>query len=279
MYPSAKAAKTNAKSLLKGQWLNAIAVSAVLIAAVGLLIFVEYLIATVFNVYDLAFFSSIDYINDVSVVAIIIDTAISLAILCVFVWPVFLGVYRWFWHLSADEPLAVGQIFCYFAGDMLKKSIKFFLSFFLKVLKFGILVFMPYILAVVISSPQLYGVFGATVPVFMASFAPLIDLLYIIGHFFLFLYIFKMYLFVPIYCNDDDISVHEVFETAKRLSGHTVSGYVGFLFSFILWILLSLLGIPMIFTVPYFLCANACYCRYALNYGKKVTDFIENKKI
>ncbi len=273
MYPSVLAAKSNAKNFLKGNYISAAAVSLTFLASVLLLIFVRELIGMLFNVGDIYFKLSIDILHPVKLMGFFALAVVTFCLVCFLVGPLFLGAFRWFWNLTADYVMSVGQVFYYFNREMYSKTVKFIVRLILKVAVCALLSYLPYILTVTVSSPQLYKLFGGTVPIFMASLAPLTTLFWGLGIAVTALYIFRMYLIVPLYCNDDTITQKEAFLLARHFSYYTASGYFSFLFKFIGHFLLCLLAIPILYVLPYFACANAMYCRFALNYGMQINRF------
>lgn len=276
MYPSTPAAKSNAKQFLKGNYISATIVSLVLLAAISLIAMLRSLIAVLFSIGDTNFTLSIDILHPIKLLGFFSLAAVTFLLVCTLVGPIYLGVYRWFWNLTADNTLSAGQVFYYFSQGLYRKTVTFIVCFLWKIVRCVIFAFLPYAVTVTLSSPQLYKLFGSTVPIFMASLAPLTMLFSVAGFALTVFYIFRIYLIVPLYCNDDTATNKEVFLLAKQLSYYTASGYFSFLASFIGWFLLSLFAIPMLYTIPYFACANAMYCRFALNYSNNTNHFVEN---
>lgn len=276
MYPSASAAKSNAKNFLKGNFVSAIAVSLVFVSALLLLIMLRALIAVLFKIGDTSFSLSVDMLHPVKLLGFLVLALSTFCMLCTLVGPVYLGVFRWFWYLTAEHTLPIGQVFYYYSRELYSKTIGFITHFLLRILLYGFLFFLPYGLTVTVSSPQLYKLFGKTVPIFMASLAPLTTLFSIAGTVLMILYLFKLYLLVPLYCNDDTITIKETFLLAGHFSYYTASGYFSFLLSFLGQLLLCLFAIPIVYALPYFGCANAMYCRFALHYGMQINRFKKN---
>lgn len=273
MYPSVLAAKSNARNFLKGNFLSAIAASLSFIAVLCLISLLRTLIAVSFKIGDTSFALTVDILHPVKLLGFLMLSLVTFALICTLAGPMYLGVFRWFWHLTAAHTLPLGQIFYYFSRGLFRKTVDFIARFLLKLILYSLLFFLPYILTVTVSSPQLYHLFGGTVPLFMAALAPLTTVFSIGGTVLVILYLFRIYLIIPIYCNDDSITVGEAFLLARYFSYYTAAGYLSFLFSFFGWLLLCLLAIPMLYAIPYFFCANAMYCRFALNYGMQINRF------
>lgn len=273
MYPSVLAAKSNAKNFLKGNYISAAAVSFVFMAVLCLISLLRGLISLLFRIGDTSFALTVDILHPVKLLGFLTISLVTFALVCTLAGPVYLGVFRWFWHLTADHRLPVGQIFYYYSRGMFKKTVRFIMLFVLKLLVYGLLFFLPYLVTLTVSSPQLYHLFGGTVPLFMAALAPLTTLFSIVGAALVILYLFRIYLLVPIYCNDDTITAGEAFLLARHFSYYTAAGYFSLLLSFIGWLLLSLLAVPMLYAVPYFFCTNAMYSRFALHYGMQINRF------
>lgn len=273
MYPSMLAAKSNAKNYLKGNFVSAVAVSLVFVSVVCLVFMLRALIESLFKIGDTSFALTVDILHPIKLLGLLTRSAVTLASFCTLIGPVYLGVFRWFWYLTADRVLPVGQVFYYYSKGIYKKTLGFILHFSLRVLVNSFLFFSPYILTVALSSPPLYRLFGGTVPIFMASLAHLTTLFSIVGAALVIWYLFRFFLIVPIYCNDDSITINEAVLLARHFSYYTASGYFSFLCSFLGWFSLCLFAAPIVYVLPFFFSANAMYCRFALNYGVGINQF------
>lgn len=262
MYPSVTAAKKNAKSFLKGKTVPAVFVTMTAAAAICLLAFSGELISLLPGV------SAMPY-----TARILFFAAYFFAAVCLVAGPLVLGVCRWFWYLTGGSELGTGDVFYYFGAGQYKRTVGFVCSFVLRLALYAALFFMPYWLVALLTSPAFYRLFGSTVPIAMASLAPLKVLLLIIGALFTVFCALRIYLCLPLYCNDDGIPANEVFLLARHFSYYSLTGYTVFLLSFFGWFLLCFLGVPIIWAAPYFFCANAVYCRYSLYYGMSINRF------
>lgn len=268
MYPSVTAAKSNARAMLKGRWGAGIAVSMTLASVICFYAFTRELLLSVTGASAEAVLSGTLRLDTLAALAII--GAYDFAALCLLLGPLTLGVFRWFWELSAGKALAYSEIFRYFSGERLPGAVNFVSRLALRLIFCAVLAFFPYSLVSVLTSPGLYRLFGRSVPLTLAGLAPLAILLQSAGVVMLVIYVFRLYLLLPLYCEEDGGDFTDLLTRARRLASPAAPGYLLFLLSFLGWLLLSLLGVPILYTLPFFLAANTVYCRFSLNYGNAV---------
>ena len=88
----------------------------------------------------------------------------------------------------------------------------------------------------------------------------------------------KYYVSPMVYACCPDMHWTEVFYVSKHISRQTTGAFLVLLVGFIGWFAVSLLGVPIIFTLPYFLSAYAVHCRYAFHhYNKRINALKETE--
>lgn len=247
--------KKTAKESLKGNWVKAIIACAVVLFC--------YLINNSIG--------SIFYIIGGDTVANVLFWILNFFMLI----PVILGAIRYFWRLLcgvADEPLSV---FYYFAskGNYLK-SIKLAFLLGIKLLLYAALLLIPYFAVSVISNVETYEFLDITIPLWTANLSNLsafLQSIALIGTIFLTL---KYYLAPMLIVADDNMDVNEAIHMSVVISKNTILDLISLSFSMLGWILLSILFIPLIYTIPLFITVYLTHCTYAVGeyneYVKKV---------
>ena len=258
--------KTNAKTSLQNKWAQAIGVGAILLSVFCLYIILLQLvnmpISAIFNEYTSLF----------------ISIAIVVVSVQLFAMPLLYGALRWFWFTSADANVPINEIFCYFSSG--REYLRAFsLSFRIFVRSTAILLvcFLPSLIIVAISSPDTYEMLNTSMPYWASSVWALGNTLTFLGIIISFILLLRYFAAPILMINDPSITPNEALDLSviitKNANGRTLS----FVLSFFGWFLLSMLYIPLIFTLPYFLIAYAVYCRFLINhYNRRVADAFKN---
>ena len=234
MTVASSAIKKTAKESLKNNCINAVAVSSVILFC--------YLI-----IYCIA--SSFYWVGgDVL-------TKIIFYILNFFMFvPVLFGGIRYFWRMLcgvSDSPLAVFYTFT--SKQNYLKVLKLTAYLTLKTVFYGVLMLIPYFAVTVISSAKVYEFLGFTIPLWSANLsniAVFLKSIALIGTFFLML---KYYLSPMLLAADEGMDVNEAVHMSVVISKNTVLDFIYLLFSMLGWVLLSVLFIPLIYTIPLFI--------------------------
>ena len=258
--------KSNAKTSLRNKWTQAIGIGAVLLSVLCLYMVLINLIS-----FPLSLFFG-KYTSLFILIAIIV-----LSFQC-FAMPLLYGVLRWFWFTSADFDLPISEIFCYFSSG--KEYLKAFsLSFRIFMRSTGILLicFLPSLIIVAISSPTTYAMFNASMPYWASSVWALGNTLTFFGIVMSFILLLRYFAAPILMINDPSITPHEALDLSVIITKNANGKTFAFVFSFIGWYFLSLLYLPIIFTLPYFLASYAVYCRFLINYyNRRVATAFNN---
>ncbi len=187
--------------------------------------------------------------------------------------PVALGSVRFFWRLLcgvSDNPIS---IFYYFTSkELYKKALKLILNFALKTLAYAIILLIPYFIVSVISNVETYEFFNIAIPLWTANLSNLavfLKSIATVGTVFLML---KYYLAPMLVIADENMDVTEAMHMSVVISKNTMLDFIYLVFSLLGWILLSLLFIPLIFTLPLFITVYLTHCSFA------VSDYNEHIK-
>lgn len=192
--------------------------------------------------------------------------------------PVFFGGLRYFWRLLCgvtDNPLSV---FNYFSSkENYKKVLKLTFYIIFKTLLTAILLLIPYIVVTVISNIEIYKFLDMPIPLWttnLSNVTAFLGFIALIGTLFLML---KYYLAPMLIIADENMDVNEAIHMSVVISKNTTLDFVYLAFSMIGWILLSLLFIPLLYTLPLFMMVYLTHCSFAVNEYNERTNKINNE--
>ena len=200
-----------------------------------------------------------------SVIGAILSNVLLVSAYVFLLFPLYLGLLRFFWRLiygAVDMPLS---IFYYFSAlQLYKKSMKLVFTLLLKVFIVAVLVFLPVIAVLLFSKGTVFDAFGVNVPVWTANLDAAVGIINFVAVVILLGILLKYHLVPLLIVADEDMDVDEAFNMSVIISKKSNLEFVSLVFSFIGWILLSLFAIPLIFTLPYMLTAYCVYFRYTV---------------
>ncbi len=252
--------KITAKTALKGNMLNSVFSS--LIVIISTLIF--NCISSVVSIFAGSIFSTVFYI-------------LSLLFL---VFPLVMGLIRYFWRLIlgvVDNPISV---FYYLSSkNLYLKTLGLLFSAILKTLPVAILLFLPSFFAWLFSKSFLFDLIDVSTPIWSANFTYIFLFLRAIAGAILIVYLLKFYISPILFVADENIDVSEALHMSSMISKRTKLDFIYLFFSFLGWILLSLLVMPMFFTIPYILTSYAVHTRFAIAEYNKHIENSENKEV
>ncbi len=247
-----KSAKRMAKETLKGKWHKVILVFAVVAAAFC----VKLTLSTVFN-YIFIFEQSSASSNWIAT----FGNALIIAIELLGFVPLYMGAFRWLWNMlsGADEPMST--LFFYYDNlSDYKKSISLGFNFMLRILLWSIAALIPFVffMALCLASSSYESNFGM-VTVIIVFFLTVLSAVF--GIIFIIAKLCKYILAIPMIFADENLSVKDVFYLSKRIIKGKRAGLMLLVISFVGWLLLCLLAIPMIWVLPYFATSVLAYLR------------------
>ncbi len=245
MSAGSRAVKVTAKTTLKGKELSSvIAGLAVILSA-----FVVYLTASLLSIA-------------VGEIAATVIYAVACVLL---IMPLVLGVVRFFWRMlfsAEDSPVTV---FYYLSEKALYfKSMRLVLSVLVKLLAYGAIVFAPVFLLWFFSQGFLYEALGMAIPMWSENLNAIFVFLRSFATVVLIAIMLRYYLAPVLFIADENMDVSEALHMSTVISRKTYLDFVFLGFSFIGWIAISVLIIPLAFTLPYMLTAYVIHVRFAI---------------
>ncbi len=254
MMPNNEAVKSTAKAHLKHLWPECIAVCAImgLVALLStciqsvLSLFVSNLVATVFGIAYFVFITS----------------------------PMLMGVIFWLWRVTVLKDSSLSEIFFPFSTRFTYiRTLNFVFTVVVRLVGVVILFMLPYALIKLISAPELYEFFGSQIPAWTANFLIFENFLKVIGISASLFFASRYYLAPLLFVVGGDITPGEAIYMSHRIGKVSFGAFLQLILGFIGWAFLSLLIIPMLYTLPYFIVSITVHCRYAINfYNNKFND-------
>lgn len=252
MSVGSSAVKATAKAALKGNWPRACVACIVLLQSA----FIGLLIAEIVN-----------YVGG-SIAAVVF-----LAVLAVFLFcPLLLGVVRFFWRLIFDAFDSPVSVFYYFSSRKLyRRALSLTLAIGLRAVLYGVLLYLPAAVVHIFSSPGIYDLLNISIPLWTGNLYYLALFLQTVAGVILFFLMLKFYMAPFFAVADEEMTIGEAVHMSVIVSRGSLLDFVYLLFSFAGWILLSLIVLPLLFTLPYFVTAFSVHIRYAVaEYNRKI---------
>ncbi len=259
--PGNAAVKSTARAALGTFWLKAIACTLILLAAIFTAVYAETVFYTVCGKAS-------------AVVTIVFTVLFTFFALC----PLFLGVLRFFWRSTAGAGDNVTSVF-YYLSDLscYLKSLAFLASLLGRLVLVAFFSFLPFITVKAVMGASLN--FATEQIGFYLQFLSSVFLA--LGWVFFIIFSVRLYLAPSLFVGCEGLERGEIIYLSKLLSRSSAGAFIVLCFGMLGWILLSVFGVTMIYTVPYIISAYVVHCRYAVNhYNHKVkimgeTDFHE----
>ena len=267
--------KKNSKEALKGNWGSACAFLLILFGLVASFQMLEEAVATVFG-YNTQINVNFKLINLTTLIHdpnfyIPMISLIVFAILQFFVFvPMIFGYYSWFYSIADGKALETAQIFGYFSSfQMYMKTILMAVNLFFRSLLWSILMLVPGILSVTIST-QISNNYTLSAKPYAMLISTLLSifgvLLIIVGIIFLAIILQKYFLAKYILIQNSDKNVRECIKfSILMMKGHKKDVLL-FRISFLGWFLLLpfTLFVGSLYVLPYQATSLAAYARYII---------------
>ncbi len=245
MSVSTNVVKITAKTALKGRWLKAIAAGAIPIFI--------FLICQ----YSAAFLSEV--IGE-------IGAEIILCFMLVFlVLPVVLGLLKFYWRIlfSADDSPV--YVFYWFSSKKsYLKCLKFIFRFVFNIVLWLVVFNVPSFLLKLFSSESFFELLGFPMPIWMANLTFYTTFIHVAANILTFVLTLKYYLAPVLFVADDEIDTDEAMHMSAVISKKTSIDFITLIFSNFGWIFLSLLILPLFFTLPYLLFKYLVHVRFSV---------------
>jgi len=260
MTPNSSIIKLTAKTALKGNQLKSIIASLILIIS-------GFVISTI---------ASLISIISGEIFAVVLSILFYIFLL----FPLFMGLLRYFWRLilgTIDNPISV---FYYYSEKALYiKAIHLIFAFIIKCIPIGIILNLPAIFVWIISKNFIFDLINIPTPLWSTNLSYAVLLLRTLATVILVIYMLKFYIAPVLFVADENIDVAEALHMSAVISKKTTLDFIYLFFSFLGWLLLSVFIIPLIYTLPYILTAYLVHVRFVIaDYNKHIkknnnTDF------
>lgn len=251
MIPSAHVIKRTAKSQLKNNWVPAIVVAVLFMLVVNFFgVLLGLMISFFYGAHKL-----------IMLLRIAISVIYGITVFSVVI-PLFHGMLRWFWYLGLEKKLSIGTLFYYFSeGRLYIKSLSFYMLLLGKILMLTVLCVLP--AAVVRILPEILERFLLDVDSYGMLFYFASMVLLILG--FAVAFVLSMqYFSAPVLAIiGEEKEIEEILTVSRELQLSKASCVV-FIASFLGWIAISYLGVPLLYTIPYFLVSYVVAIRFAV---------------
>lgn len=244
--------KLTAKTALKNNWLKCIAASLTLIFSCIVL----------FSAADYAAYISNDAVGYILLAATLIFL----------VFPLFMGLVRFFWRMifGAEDRQLV--LFYYFSDrEKYKRALRLSAALALRTAGFAVILFLPAIIIDIFSGVRIYDIMNIPIPIWTGNLYYLSVFLKTVAAVILFFVMSRYYLAPFLAVADEDMDVAEAMHMSCTVSKDTALDFIYLIFSFFGWLLISVLVFPLVFTMPYFMTSLSVHVRFAVaEYNKKV---------
>ncbi len=259
MTVSISAVKSQAKKALFGNWVIAI-VSALTV------IFSFLMIQNIAWVFSL-------------VLGDVVANFIMILLTVLLCGPLALGVFRLFWRLHGGLVESPANAFYYFSGTArYYKAIKLCFMLSLRLLMFAAVFYLPAILLYIISSPNLYDFLKMPIPMWSQYLQHLVNFFSSIGAVLIISSMLRFYLAPVLVIADDEMDAEEAVHMSAVIAKTSFTDFIFLAFSLLFWIIISLLFIPLIFTLPYFIMCYVVHSKVAIkDYNERIKKLIDDK--
>lgn len=245
--------KTTAKTAMRGSFLKCIIVGAAFVFSVLAGVYVSELI---------------DFVSNYAV-----STAFFAIYSFLLLFPLFLGMLRFFRRLIWGEEDGPVLIFHYFSSKALYiRAIRLGLFLGIRIATAALILFLPVILIEIFTGNALYDMLGISMPLWISNLWALSVFFKAAAGVGLFFVALKWYLAPFLYVADEKMEAQEAINMSSIVSRGTALDFFMLVLSFALWILLSIFMIPIVFTLPYFIAAYSVHCRFAVSHYNRAVD-------
>ncbi len=200
-----------------------------------------------------------------SVTGDVIAVVISFALNMLFVAPLGLGLLKYIWKISLDVVDGPIAIFYWFSNKKLYiKSLKFILHISFKALIWLLVLNIPSFLLFAFSKTFFFELFDIAPPVWTASLSYYGEILSSVSFVAVFFIMLKFYMAPVLFVADENANAQECMYNSLVISRKTAFDFISLIFNQAPVLLLSLLVLPMPFTLPYLLSYYVTHTRFAV---------------
>lgn len=257
--PPVKVVKANAKTSLLNKWSSAIGIGTIILSILCVHIILLNVFATLFS----------GLVSDF--LATLLGLVLTVITLPFFAMPLLYGALRWFWFTANDADVPVSEIFCFFSSSSeYLRALSLSYRIYFRITSILLFCFLPSIIIWVVRNPQTYSILNFSMPYWTSSMWVLGNIFNFFGTTFSIILLLRYFIAPILMINDRNLSPQEALDLSVIISKATNGRTLSLLLSFFGWGLLSLLFIPMIYTIPYFLASYSVYCRFLINHYNRI---------
>lgn len=263
--PPTKAVKANTKTALHEKWPQVIGIGAILLSVLAIHFVLISIVATLLT----------GFVGELW--ATIIGLAVGLLVCQFFGMPLIYGALRWFWFTVGDADVPLCEIFCYFSrGGEYLRALSLSFRVFVRIVTILFLCFLPSLIVLAVRHPYTYDLLNFSMPYWASSIWALGNVLTAFGTVLSAILLLRYFAAPILVINNPSITPQEALHLSVILSKNANGRTLGFILSFIGWGLLSLLAVPLLFTLPYFLGCYCVYCRFLIHHYNRTVSITSN---
>lgn len=264
MLPSSKIVKEDAKKHLSGKW-------PLSIAAIMISLFFVFFLLMLFSFMGQFFTGGMPLII-VSVSVIFIGALLG--------FPLNLGVLRFFRYIYEDKDTSLYTVFYYFSSRRLfSKTLKLFLLLTSKIALVALLLLLPATITDLLASGRLPLFADSGMPIWFSNLWVFSAFLRGIAAVIFFIIVIRHCPSLYIFIINDELDCFEIMHLSTKVSKRSAGAFIGLIFSFLGYFLISIFVVPLIFTLPIFIISYLTHSAAAIElYNKKIVsdNFFDN---
>lgn len=260
MQPTFTDIKKAGKLALKNRWPEAILVSMILVGVLVLDTVMQYVLMSILKV-DAVWTPIVT--ETVTLLEVLVScgiTGFSAFFGLLVIFPLVIGILRWFWFVTGAKDVQIVEVFYYFSNTrVFFKTIRIAFSVIWRIIVAAIVSFLPSVICNQLLRPEIYNYFGFAMPIWLSGLFPIVSLLIIFGFVSFVLWVARYVLVYTVIFNEPQLSAKQTIKKAACISHGQRFRLIGFVLSFAGWVALSFLVLPLLFVVPF---AFASFCVY-----------------
>lgn len=251
--------KKTAKQALNGKYLRAVIASGIVVCAWLCCNFLSSIIS----------FATADF---AAVIAMLIFNIFLIG-------PLFFGLIHFFFRLTYDAQDSPVIIFSYFGcAKKYRRALSLTLRLILRSAITAFVLFLPSLVLDFLSNGFIYEKMNIPMPFVMQHLGTASAFLKAIAFGVFVALMIKYYMAPYLLVADEDMHPAEALHMSSVLSRRTSLDFILLALSFTHYILASFLMLPIVFTVPYLVCAYAVHCRFAVTQYNLSIDALSKEK-
>ena len=192
--------------------------------------------------------------------------------------PLLLGIIRFFWRMTDGMNDNIPVVFYYFSSrKQYSRALKLTLVMLFRISTVLFVCMLPYGIVGLISGSQIYQLLGFEIPIWAPNLILIRSFLYILGVSAAIFYVSRYYLVPVLVVMNEELLLLEAVHISSMVSKKSLASFLSLLVSLIIWIALTVLLIPAVYTLPFIFVCYVVHCRFAItNYNFFVEDFENN---